>query len=158
MIRGVDFDAFQQLVNIVRFVKETGYSWGLNFISGISFFIPRGVWESKPTNLGILAAEYQGYHYTNLSAPLVGEFYYAADLVGVIVGGVIFGVLAGKADSLLRNVTVSMSYFLGVWLSSFSFIIFRGSFGSVAPMITLGMCSSLFIYYMATVKIKKTSY
>lgn len=154
VVRGLDFDAFQQLVNIVRFVGDTGYSWGMNFISGISFFIPRSLWESKPSNLGMLSAEHQGYYYTNLSAPLVGEFYYSGDIIGVVLGGLIFGIFAGKADSLIRNVNVSLPYLFGIWLSSFSFIIFRGSFGSVAPMITLGMCSSLIILYIAKLKFK----
>ena len=74
LVKGVDFDSFQQLVNITRFVTDKGYSWGENFVAGIGFFMPRSIWQTKPTNLGILAAEHQGYFYTNLSAPLVGEF------------------------------------------------------------------------------------
>lgn len=148
VVKGLDFDSFQQLVNIVRFVSDTGYSWGVNFIAGISFFIPRSLWGSKPTNLGMLAAEHQGYFYTNLSAPLVGELYYAGDMVFVIFGALIIGIITGRADSFLRESKVSYYYFIGLWLSSFSFIIFRGSFGSIAPPIMLGLCSSLLLLFI----------
>ncbi|WP_336369205.1 oligosaccharide repeat unit polymerase [Rahnella perminowiae] len=148
VVKGLDFDSFQQLVNIVRFVSDTGYSWGINFIAGISFFIPRSLWESKPTNLGMLAAEHQGYFYTNLSAPLVGELYYAGDMIFVILGALIIGIITGRADSFLRKAKVSYYYFIGLWLSSFSFIIFRGSFGAIAPPIMLGLCSSLLLLFI----------
>jgi len=148
IVGGVDFDSFQQLVNITRFVKDQGYSWGINFVSGISFFVPRSLWESKPVNLGILAAQYQGYFYTNLSAPIVGELYYAGDLIAVVLGALFIGLLTGRADSYLRQAKASYYYFVGIWISSFSFIIFRGSFGSIAPPIMLGLCSSILLLYV----------
>lgn len=146
LVKGVDFDSFQQLINIVRFVSDKGYSWGENFIGGIGFFIPRSIWLTKPTNLGVLSAEHQGYFYTNLSAPLVGEFYYAGNIIAVILGGIIVGLLTGKTDSVVKKAQLSMNYFIGLWISSFSFIIFRGAFGSVAPMMMLGLCASLLLY------------
>lgn len=155
IVQGVDFDSFQQLVNILRYVQDKGYSYGMNFIAGVCFFIPRFIWESKPSNLGILAADHQGYFYTNLSAPLVGELYYAGDFIFIILGAVILGGLTGKADSLLRNKTISPMYLTGLWISSFAFIVFRGSFGSVAPPITLGLCSSL-ILFASTKKYQNT--
>lgn len=148
VVKGLDFDSFQQLVNIVRFVNDTGYSWGVNFIAGVSFFIPRSLWDSKPTNLGMLAAEHQGYFYTNLSAPLVGELYYAGDMIFVMLGALIIGFITGRADSFLSNAKISYYYFVGLWLSSFSFIIFRGSFGAIAPPIMLGLCSSLLLLFI----------
>ncbi|TCW00211.1 O-antigen polymerase [Biostraticola tofi] len=154
IVQGVDFDSFQQLVNILRYVNDVGYSWGMNFLGGVSFFVPRSLWTDKPTNLGVLSAEHMGYVYTNLSAPLVGEFYYTADLVGVIIGGFVTGLLAGKADSFLRAGNISYYYFVGMWLAAFSFIIFRGSFGAVAPMIILGMMSSLIVYSVSRIRIK----
>lgn len=147
LVKGVDFDSFQQLVNILRFVGDKGYSWGVNFVAGVGFFIPRSIWESKPTNLGVLAAEYQGYFYTNLSAPLVGELYYSGDVIAIIFGAVIIGMLTGKTDSVVKQGVVSVYYFIGLWVSSFSFIIFRGAFGSVAPMMMLGLCASLILYF-----------
>lgn len=146
IIQGVDFDSFQQMVNIFRYVQDKGYSYGMNFIAGVCFFIPRFIWASKPSNLGILAADHQGYFYTNLSAPIVGELYYAGDLLFIILGAVILGAITGKADSLLRNRAISSMYLTGLWISSFAFIVFRGSFGSVAPPITLGLCSSLILF------------
>ncbi|EMF8389203.1 oligosaccharide repeat unit polymerase [Escherichia coli] len=155
LVKGVDFDSFQQLVNITRFVTDKGYSWGENFVAGIGFFIPRSIWQTKPTNLGILAAEHQGYFYTNLSAPLVGEFYYAGDIIGIIIGALAVGLLTGKTDSVLNNSKLSASYFIGLWISSFSFIIFRGAFGSVAPMMMLGLCASL-VLYISIIKTNRT--
>ncbi|MDF7662174.1 hypothetical protein PUG81_24690 [Erwiniaceae bacterium L1_54_6] len=146
VVQGIDFDSFQQLVNIIRFVGDQGYSFGLNFIAGICFFVPRFLWESKPTNLGILAAEHQGYFYTNLSAPLVGELYYAGNFIFIIIGSLIIGYFTGKADSYLQSKRISNLYFIGLWFSSFAFILFRGSFGSVAPPIILGLCSSLLLF------------
>lgn len=138
----IDFDSFQQLVNVIKFTDNTSYSFGLNFIGGVSFFIPRFLWANKPDNLGMLSASYVGYDYTNLSAPIIGEFYYAGGLIATIVGGGVMGYIGGLMDETLRGAKDNKNnllYLISIWFVSFSFIIFRGSFGAVFPVIALGL-------------------
>jgi len=147
----IDFDSFQQLVNIIKFTDNTSPSFGLNFIGGISFFIPRLLWTSKPDNLGMLSASYIGYDYTNLSAPIIGEFYYAGGLIATIVGGGVMGYIGGVMDETLKVGKYNKNnllYFFSIWFVSFSFIIFRGSFGAVFPVIALGFFALFVLVYI----------
>ena len=55
LVKGLILDSFQQLVNITRFVTDKGYSWERTLLRVLDFFIPRSIWQTKPTNLGIFS-------------------------------------------------------------------------------------------------------
>lgn len=151
--QGVDFDAFQQMFNIMRYVHDEGYSFGLNFLGGIAFFIPRLIWHSKPEHLGYLSSYHAGYEYNNLSAPLLGEFYYAFGFIGVILGAVFFGYIVKKVDIYLRSDNVKYLG-LSVIFSSFLFISLRGAFGSVFPAVSVSLFFYFFLVFISKLRVK----
>jgi oligosaccharide repeat unit polymerase len=141
---GVDFDAFQQMFNIVRYVDATGYSFGENFLGGVAFFVPRAIWTTKPEHLGYLSSLHAGYNYNNLSAPLFGEFYYMLGVIGVVVGGLFFGWLLKLIDKSIQLRMSMCSLGLSILFAAFLFITLRGAFGSVFPAVSV----ALFFYYL----------
>ena len=147
---GVDFDSFLQLANIYKFSEGTSYSLGSNIIGGISFFIPRAIWENKPVHLGALSSEYVGYTYTNLSAPWPGELYYILGWPSLILGAYLSGFLLKKIDSTIKNSQRRTILANGIsYISAgFIFIIMRGSFGAVFPVISLCLAVFIISYYL----------
>ena len=135
-----DYDAFQQIVNTFWYVEHVGFSFGLNFIAGVAFFVPRAIWLSKPINLGILSATANDYVFTNLSAPIVSELYYALGWFAIVFGGILFGYFFNAFDHTIKLGIERygvLRYGISVIMVSFSFIIFRGSFGAVFPLISV---------------------
>ena len=80
-----DYDAYQQLLNTMRVVDKEGFSYGKNFLGAALFWVPRSLWHDKPFGTGGAVADELGYSYTNLSAPLWAESYYALGMPGVIL-------------------------------------------------------------------------
>ncbi|MTE23267.1 oligosaccharide repeat unit polymerase [Microbacterium sp. ZXX196] len=100
-----DFDAFAQLMNTIKYVESQGITWGNQLLGVVLFWVPRDMWSAKPLDTGTLLAEYQGYQFRNLSAPLWAEFYINLGWVGLILGMVAFGyvirVLDRRSEAML---------------------------------------------------------
>lgn len=87
-------DAFQ---GILMTLKEKS-DYGFQIIGAVLFFIPRIFWPTKPIGLGQFLAEKNDLVFTNISMPLIGEFYYAFDVYGVVIGYLFIGVLFSLLD------------------------------------------------------------
>lgn len=151
---GVDFDSFLQLANIYTFTVDTFYSLGSNIIGGVAFFVPRALWESKPVHLGALSSEYVGYAYTNLSAPWPGELFYILGWPSLIIGAYLSGTILKKIDSTIKwskNQT-TLANGTSFIAAGFIFIIMRGSFGAVFPVISLCLVVFTASYYLTRQK------
>lgn len=68
-----DYDSVWQIANSVTYVTIRSITWGGQFIGVILFWVPRSIWAAKPTDTGILLANFRGYTVTNLSAPIWAE-------------------------------------------------------------------------------------
>ncbi|WP_155887978.1 hypothetical protein [Cupriavidus sp. WS] len=138
----VDFDSFLMIANGYSYVSDSGVSLGLNFLGGMAFFVPRFIWLDKPLHLGALSADYVGYQYNNLSAPLPIEIFYSGSWLFLAVGAFFFGRLLSFADRIYAG-GVAWSgvtwYGVSIILISFLFILLRGAFGAVAPVISLAL-------------------
>jgi hypothetical protein len=93
-----DFDAFAQLMNTAQYVADRGVTWGNQILGVVLFWVPRDLWAGKPIDTGAFLAEYKGYQFENLSAPLWAEFFINFAWVGVLVGMVLFGFLVRRLD------------------------------------------------------------
>lgn len=65
--------------------------------------IPRAFWPGKPLDPGFSLAEFHGMPGLTLSVSVVGELFMAGGLVGVLLGGLLYGWLAGCLSSLIRR-------------------------------------------------------
>lgn len=141
-----DYDAFAQLVNTVAYVDREGATDGRQALGVLLFWVPRSIWETKPTDTGILLAEYNNYDFTNLSAPIWAEMYINGRWLAVIVGSVLLGFALGVAGARTavhdRENSVAA---IGLGLVSFYLlIVLRGSLlQSMANLSVLVACTVL---------------
>lgn len=70
-----DFDGFQSTINTISYVEKNGISWGWQSLGAALIFVPRYYWSGKPIATGEMAAEFNGYQFTNISSPLVAEIF-----------------------------------------------------------------------------------
>lgn len=94
-----DYDAFWQIANSILFVND-GYLVPLRQALGsLLFWVPRAIWPDKPIDTGTMLAEYRGYTFDNLSAPLWAELIVNGGLLALIIGFVAVGVLMRWMDT-----------------------------------------------------------
>jgi hypothetical protein len=150
MLHG-DFDGFQSVLNILYYVEQSGLQWGSSLLSVMLFFVPRSLWSEKREPLGVLVAQSQDYEFTNLSAPLYGEFFVDFGFLSLVILMFAFGVFAVSMDKLhardLRLGRMSLGFVLVGLLGGFSIIILRGSLlAIIAPIMAL--ISSVIVFAM----------
>ncbi|MCQ9163665.1 hypothetical protein [Arthrobacter sp. STN4] len=93
-----DYDAIGQISNTLAYIHDKGITWGDQFVGVIFFWVPRIFWPDKAQDTGVLLAEYRGYGFTNLSAPLWSEALINFGLVGLVATFVLLGVLVAGLD------------------------------------------------------------
>jgi hypothetical protein len=155
----VDFDGFQQTINVVRMVDATGVGYAKNFLGAALFFVPRALWAAKPHPLGMLAADAAGYAYDNLASPYVSEGYYALGLPGVLLFSYALGALAcyldGAAERARQSGLDSWQSVLAVYLSGFVVILMRGSINGVFPGIGVGLLALLGVFIASRAMVRR---
>jgi hypothetical protein len=134
-----DYDGLQSIMDVVMWVQGTGIRWGAQLTSALFFFVPHAIWDAKPTATGVAAARFMGYTATNISAPLVSEFYADFGIFGVIALSVVTGWLIARADRRLdrsNGLGQRLENLPLYLLAGFSAIIARGALLSiVGPVI-----------------------
>jgi oligosaccharide repeat unit polymerase len=136
-----DFDAFQMLMNTVKYVDNNSVAFGKQFLGGILFWIPRSIWTDKPIGSGQLVAENSGYVFTNLSSPLWAEGYINFGLLGVILLFFIYGYIIGKLQqSFIESNKITISC-LVPFISAYQIFFLRGEF-----LVVISFMSS-FVFY-----------
>ena len=96
-------DNFFQLARVVYFVPQK-----INFVYFNELWyllmrpIPRVFWEDKPTGFGLFfARNIVGRQDTTYSYSILGDFYVSFGVVGIILGGIFFGMLCRNMDQLI---------------------------------------------------------
>lgn len=85
----LNYDAFLNVGVVIEHVSNKGFSYGYQMLSGLLFFIPRFIWESKPGSSGFVVGntlrdEYN-FSFTNVSNPYLSESFDNFGYVGVIL-------------------------------------------------------------------------
>jgi hypothetical protein len=122
-----DYDAFAQTNNGVNLVKHLGYSWGRQLLGVVFFWVPRSIWTGKPTDTGVVIAQFMGYNYTNLSSPLVAEFYINGGIVLVSFGFIAIGYGVSLARQRVRALDSAAICVVACVVPFYSPILLRGS-------------------------------
>lgn len=98
-----DYDSFWQIANAIDF-WTSGNARPLNQLLGSLFFwVPRALWPGKPMDTGTLLAQYRGYDFGNLSAPLWSEMMVNGGWIAVGVGFLLVGAGLRAFDTRLRR-------------------------------------------------------
>lgn len=124
-----DYDAFQQILNTLRYVDSFDYSYGMQFLGDILFWVPRNLWEGKPFGTGAVVADGLGYDFLNLSAPLWAESYINFGFIGVVIIFVLYGMLIEKIQHIYINKTQKNLSILDIFVpyfASYQFFFLRG--------------------------------
>lgn len=124
-----DYDAYQLFMMTVKYVDVNGVCYGNNLLSSVLNFIPRSVWAGKCLPTGEVVSTFFGSGFTNLSCPVMGEFYFAFGKLGIVLGGFITGLVI----KILDNFDYSESYIKrGVFCIISGMLIFTAR-GSLLP-------------------------
>lgn len=103
----LNYDAFANIMASVDYVSVYGHSYGHQLLNALLFFVPRSIWEGKPNSTGIVVGEHlidnYGFHYSNLSNPLVSEGYINFGVFGVILGAIVLAVVITKLISWFKG-------------------------------------------------------
>lgn len=142
-----DYDAFWQIANAYSFVHDGLVVPGQQALGMLFFWVPRAIWANKPIDTGILLANYRGYPFTNLSAPL-----WAESLVngGVIVLLAVF-VLAGFALRRFDTRLIPAFAENGLWaivgaiFPVYMLILLRGSLLQASGTVAIAIACILFV-------------
>ncbi|WP_336645732.1 hypothetical protein [Microbacterium sp. USHLN186] len=142
-----DYDAFWQVANAVSLWTEGMATPLRQFAGSVFFWVPRAVWADKPTDTGILLAEYRGYSFDNLSAPIWAEAIVNGGLIAVIILFVIYGLSARLMDTrsaaaLSRSGAWAIA---GAVLPVFTTILLRGSLLQATGPLLLTVGCILFV-------------
>ena len=142
----INYDSWANIYTAIEIAGAHGVQWGHQLLGSLLFFVPSGVWSTKPLATGIFLADYLIANYsmwfTNLSAPLIAEGYLDFGFVGVIL----YAGAAALVVSLLNKIAVRsgkwLSFPLAVYGAVFLMIVLRGSL-----MVALGFASAALLAF-----------
>lgn len=143
-----DFDGFQSFLNIIIMTSKESFSYGYQFLGAILAFVPRVYWLDKPESTGVIAAEYMGYSFTNISAPFISELYVDFGIIGIVIGATLLGYLFRFLDvySNFKKVNGQITdIFVIAILFSFVVILLRGALISVISPLFIEVTILVFI-------------
>jgi hypothetical protein len=138
-----DFDSYAEIDNTVLYVDRLGSTEGRQALGVVAFWVPRSIWPDKPVDTGILLADFRGYPFKNLSAPLWCELYINGVWPALVVGMFGLGWLARREDDRVEA-TLRRSRAPGVYaciLPFYLFILLRGSLlQAMAALLVILVC------------------
>lgn len=150
----VDFDVFKQLIDTSQYVVSNPLRWGENFMGVVLFWIPRSVWDSKPTGTGHIVASAAGYEYTNVSSPLFAEGLISFGTMGLVAIMLLAGVAVAAVEQRVTTSFISDASLAPMVLYSlmvgYSTIILRGALNSVAPMFMTAFVAWALMHWATT--------
>jgi hypothetical protein len=145
--RNGDYDSIWQIANAYSYWQDDVAQPFRQLTGSLLFWVPRSVWSGKPTDTGILLADYRHYSFENLSAPLWAEALVNGG-VGLLV--VVFVMLGWGLRRLDTKLVASMGaggpwVLLGGIFPVYLTILLRGSLLQATGAFALAVAALLFI-------------
>lgn len=142
-----DFDAFAQTANTIDYLAANGVTYGEQLLGPLLFWVPRSVWPGKPLDTGVLVAEYKGYNFTNLSAPLASELLINFSWIGLVIGMFALGHLLRRLDDRaeLQLASVGLPTVAATVLPFYMLIVYRGSLLQATANLVVLIAASWFV-------------
>ncbi|MEV6653443.1 hypothetical protein [Streptomyces sp. NPDC051219] len=133
-----DYDAFQQMQTGIDYTKESGFSPS-TALGPVLFMVPRSVWPDKPPDSGVHIAQFAGYDFHNLSAPLWIESYLWAGFPAVILVFCLLGAAGRRMDDIRSRLGhATLAALLVPAFAMYQLVLLRGSLmGIVGPLFLL---------------------
>lgn len=142
-----DYDAFWQIANALSYWIDGLVEPARQALGSLLFFVPRAIWDQKPTDTGIMLAEYRGYSFDNLSAPMWAEALVNGGIIGVVIIFLALGVALRAMDSrvLPAFATGGAWAIVGAILPVYMTILLRGSLLQATGALAITIVSILFV-------------
>ena len=142
-----DYDAFWQVANSLSFWIEGLVVPVRQFLGSVLFWVPRAYWPDKPTDTGIMLAEYRGYSFDNLSAPMWAEAVANGGVIAVVVVFIAFGIAARAMDTRIIPALRGGGVWaiVGAILPVFTTILLRGSLLQATGALFLTIACIVFV-------------
>lgn len=124
-----DYDSFWQIANALSYWVDGLVQPLRQLLGSLFFWVPRSLWPNKPTDTGAHLAQYRGYSYENLSAPLWGEMLVNGGILAVVVGFILLGMALGAMDRRIHNAFLTSGWWalVGAVVPVYMTILLRGS-------------------------------
>jgi hypothetical protein len=124
-----DYDAFWQISNSYSYLLAGLVQVGRQAAGSLFFWVPRAIWPDKPVDTSILLANFRGYSFTNLSAPLWAEFIVNGGIPLLVIGFLLVGYLLRIMDTRLLPAFGAGGYWaiVGAIFPVYMTILLRGS-------------------------------
>ncbi|MGW1952370.1 hypothetical protein ACWCPI_06340 [Streptomyces sp. NPDC001920] len=136
----MDYDAFQQMQTGIDYVQENGFSPSAA-LGLFLFMVPRSMWPDKPQATGIELAQYAGYDFHNLSAPVWIESYLWGGAPCVVAAFCLLGAAGRRMDDVrerLRHRQGTLAVLLVPAFAFYQMVFLRGSLMAiVGPLLLL---------------------
>lgn len=142
-----DYDAFWQIANAYSFVLDGLVHVGQQALGSLLFWVPRALWADKPVDTSILLANYRGYSFTNLSAPLWAEFLVNGGIPLLVVGFLLTGYFLRVMDKRLLPAFAAAGYWVivGAIFPVYMTILLRGSFLQATGAVAVALACLLIV-------------
>lgn len=141
-----DYDAFGQLSNAVLYNATEPFQFARQLMGSVLFWVPRSIWSGKPVDTGNLLAEFRGYGFTNLSAPIWAELLLNFGVIGVVIASIGVGALLGRLDSrFMRSEGFGVDAIMASILPFYLLILMRGSLLQATGILVVLVFSIIFI-------------
>lgn len=133
VFKSPNFDAFQQICNTIIVSSSEGFTFGVQILSALFFWVPRSFWDGKGFGTGQYVAELMNYNYTNLSSPIWAEFYVDFGWIGCVISSFFIGFLIKRYSELASGFNIVFVVFLTAY---FTYLL-RGSLISTLPFLII---------------------
>lgn len=143
----MDYDAFQQMQTGIDYVQENGFSPAAA-LGVVLFMVPRSMWPDKPQATGIELAQYAGYDFHNLSAPVWIESYLWGGAPCVVAAFCLLGAAGRRMDDIrerLRHRQRTLAVLLVPAFAFYQMVFLRGSLMAIVGPLLLLLTVPLFI-------------
>lgn len=142
-----DYDAFWQIANAFSYWIDGLVEPMRQLLGSLLFWMPRAIWPDKPMDTGILLAQYRGYTFSNLSAPMWAELLVNGGLIAVVVGFVLLGMALRSMDTRLLPSFESGGVWgiVGAVFPVYMTILLRGSLLQATGSLTVAVVCVMFL-------------
>lgn len=143
-----DYDAFWQIGNALRYDNDGLVQPFRQVLGVLLFWVPRGIWPTKPQDTGTLLADYRGYSFGNLSAPLWAELLVNGGPILVALGFFFLGYFLRKLDDRSSTASLGTGQLWSIIGGVFPFymvILLRGSLLQATGTLVVAVACTLFV-------------
>lgn len=157
----LNFDAYANFLATIEYVSVEGFSKGEQLTSAFFFFVPRSIWQSKPSTTGQLIGDYlikeHDFWFNNLSNPFISEAYLNFGVVGIIVFAFSFAFFLSKALVYFKSLDYlkkTLAFFIAIHLIYFLRGDFTNGFSQLI-LVSFGIyvIPKVIIYFFKDVKL-----